>query len=589
VSGLGSGNVWDFTEDRTGTLWTAASGLCRLDAEVECHGVPGSAGAVDITRMRDGWFWFGTGEHGVGSFDPATRRFGDRLPAYGWTIVVHADTAADELWYGGSRLYRARVSGGRVVGEPVEVPTASSWNAMIFDMRRDARGRLWLASRDGLQRWDSATHRFAAVDLPQVQGTTVFSLADDADGWLWLGTAHGLVQFSPETGAARLYRRRDGVRSGEFNRRAALRRRGGEMVFGGVQGLTIFRPEQVNERRAAAPLVFTRWQKATRTGRVEGYFADEPVFEVRPGEHAFTIDFAALTFAAGPDRRYRYRIDGLSADWIETSEPTATYATPPAGRYTLRVQAAAGAAGAWAEPGAALALRVIPPLWATTAFRALLLAVLLGGLRLLHQLRLKQAVATERLRLRIAHDLHDELGAGLSSIALLSDPNGGMTGAQRSQLQRIGQLARDMVTDLRDIVWAIDPDGDRIHDVVARMQDVAGDLLRGVHVTFDLPDAAALAPRIGMAERRDLLRIYKEVLHNIVRHASATAVDIALLVRGDVIELTVVDNGTGFDGSARRAGTGLRSMTERAHQLGWTLELASRPGAGTRVRLVLRK
>jgi signal transduction histidine kinase len=255
------------------------------------------------------------------------------------------------------------------------------------------------------------------------------------------------------------------------------------------------------------------------------------------------------------------------------------------------VQLAGGSEGTWAEPGAALALHVVPPVWSTAWFRTLLLALLLFGLWLLHRLRLRQALATERLRLRISRDLHDEIGAGLSSIALLSDAvtaYGAIDAPQRRQLARIGQSAREMVADLRDIVWAIDPDGDRLHDVVARMQDVADDLLGDMRVRFHAPAASELNARTSMAARRDLLLLYKEILHNIARHANASTVDITLIAAGDVVELVILDGGKGFDTATVRSGTGLRSMRERAARLGGEIELASRPNGGTTVRVTVR-
>jgi signal transduction histidine kinase len=255
------------------------------------------------------------------------------------------------------------------------------------------------------------------------------------------------------------------------------------------------------------------------------------------------------------------------------------------------VQLAGGSEGTWAEPGAALALYVVPPLWSTAGFRTMFVAALLFGLWLLHRLRLRQLLATERLRLRISRDLHDEIGAGLSSIALLSDAvtaNGAIDAPQRKQLARIGQSARAMVGDLRDIVWAIDPDGDRLHDVVARMRDVTDDLLSAVRVHFHAPAASELNARIDMAARRDLLLLYKEILHNVARHANASSVDITLTASGDVVELVILDDGKGFDTDTVRFGTGLRSLHARAAQLGGEFELTSRPNGGTTVRVTVR-
>jgi signal transduction histidine kinase len=145
-----------------------------------------------------------------------------------------------------------------------------------------------------------------------------------------------------------------------------------------------------------------------------------------------------------------------------------------------------------------------------------------------------------------------------------------------------------MVGDLRDIVWSIDPESDRVQDVVGRMRDVTGDLLRDVAVTFRGPEGAQLTQKIGMAARRDLLLLYKEALHNVVRHSRAKSVTIDLRVDGSRLELVVADDGVGFTPRRGASGLGLRSLRERAERLGADLELQSDPGRGTTVRVELQ-
>ena len=323
----------------------------------------------------------------------------------------------------------------------------------------------------------------------------------------------------------------------------------------------------------------------TANGPVETPITSAERVRLEPGDRAFTVEFAELSFAPNPGRRYRYRLEGLTENWIEATDRVANYAAPPPGEYVFRVQAAAGGDGEWSG-GASIILDVIPPFWKTAWFQIAL--VLAAGLLiwLAHQSRLRQAVVAERLRLRISRDLHDEIGAGLSSIALLSDA--GARGNGGLELKRIGESARNMVADLREIVWAIDPGADRTADVVSRMRDVAASLLHDVKVTFDV-HAVDASGRITMEVRRDLLLLYKEILHNIAKHAEATEVHITLQVHRGSLELTVADNGVGFSPNGSRAGTGLKSLTERAGRLGGELQLDSEPGRGTTVRFRLQR
>ncbi|HEU4828150.1 MAG TPA: two-component regulator propeller domain-containing protein [Gemmatimonadales bacterium] len=587
--GLPHGEIWDFAEDTEGGWWVGTTaGLCRMEESgPRCVRRLGRSFPVaDIAPTADGWFWLAMGGPTAVAFHPATGQFGDTLSVPHAVITAFADTTTGDLWLGGSRVHRAQVHGGRVTRPPEQAPAGLDGADYVFQFARDSRGRFWMASDRGLQRWDPRIGRFASPQGIDLAGTSVFSILEDDTGRLWLGTAHGLVHYSPETGRTRRYGRADGIPSGEFNRRAALRRRSGEMVFGGVAGLTVFDPEVVTGRRPPPPLVITRLQTVTAAGPANLHATTESPAILGPEDRSLTVEFAALTFLPGPVRRYRHRLEGLSPDWTVSTDHRVTIPTPPPGRYRLLVQTAAGGEG-WGAPGLVFPFEVTPPFWGTRRFRlavgTLLLALLWAG----HRFRLRNAVATERLRLRIARDLHDEIGAGLSSIALISDAIGSAAGVppgERHRLQRIGGSARGMVADLRDIVWAIDPGEDRLYDVIERTRDVASDLLPGVRITFHGPPPEQMARRIGLVQRRDLLRLYKEALHNVARHAQAGNVDISISVSGSAIELTITDDGMGFEPGTVRAGTGLASMRERARTLGGTLEITSAPGRGTIVK-----
>jgi signal transduction histidine kinase len=504
------------------------------------------------------------------------------VPVGGEEYNVHAEPA--HLWIGGTAVYRGALSSGGLVAPLEHIATSTPQKRRVWDFHRDESNVLWIGSDDGLLRWEPQRQSFEPLGLPDLRNVTVFSIESDGRGWLWLGTSHGLIQFSPQRGLVRRFRRQDGVLNGEFNRQASLRRRNGEMLFGGVDGITRFHPDSLTIDEGPPPVVFTSWRKVTRDGLSRA--ALDGVREVRlnPGDRAFTIEFAALTFTSGPPRHYRFRLENMSDGWIESSDHVVTYATPPPGRYVFRVQAAGGADGGWHEPGSTIDLVVVPAFWATTWFRVLMAAAFVSVLWGLHLLRLQRAVETERIRMQISRDLHDEIGAGLSSIALMSDSvtmTSRIASGDRSQLQTIARTARDMVADLRDIVWAIDPDSDRLSDIVTRMRDTTSALLHDVSITFQVSPQRDLSRVIGMAARRDLFLIFKELLHNVARHSGARNVRIELQSTAHELRLVVADDGVGFTPAELQSGTGLKSMRERASRLGGDLQLSSEPGKGT--------
>ncbi len=580
--------MWGVVEDDTGAHWFATRvGLCVLERDgLRCHRPPADdAGVFQIVRDRSGWLWLASSS-GVYSFEPAARRFHEALDLIATALHVDDD---GHLWVAAAGVWRAPVRNGRVTGPAEFMGAPSSAHDLIYAFHRDRAGKLFVGSAGGLQLWHSERRMLEQISLPALAGITVFSMTEDLEGRLWLGTSHGLALYSPETGRVRRFRRLDDRGNVEFNRRAALRLSGGDLVFGGTQGLTFVRPSLVTAVREPPPVVFVGWSAARARGPAREPLDGVSELELHTTDRGITIQYAALTFAHGAVAQYRYRLEGIDPDWIETSSRSLSYGSLPKGRFILRVQAATGD-GVWHEPGAQLRLHVHPAFWQTAWFGTLAAVLLLAGTWALHRLRLQRVVATERLRLRISRDLHDEIGAGLSSIALLSDRvsrHAAMGGTERATIERIGQSARRMVGDLRDIVWAIDPEADRWKDVVARMRDVADGLLPGVRIRFNAPPGDELAGSVRMSSRRDLLLIYNELLHNIARHAGASAVEIWFHIDRDRVELIVEDDGRGFDADRVRNGTGLRSMQERAERLNGRLDFTRREAGGIRSRLLL--
>ena len=191
------------------------------------------------------------------------------------------------------------------------------------------------------------------------------------------------------------------------------------------------------------------------------------------------------------------------------------------------------------------------------------------------------------MRTRIATDLHDDIGANLTRIALLSET--AKQGAQEDgPLASIARIARESVGSMSDIVWAINPKRESLLDLTRRMRQHADEVFaqRGIELHFTAPDAAD-ARKLGVDVRRDLLLMFKEAVNNAVRHSRTSRVDIDLRVQDARLLLTVADNGVGFDTSNESEGHGLTSMQRRAQRLKGTLDIRSAIGGGTTVLIAI--
>jgi signal transduction histidine kinase len=210
-----------------------------------------------------------------------------------------------------------------------------------------------------------------------------------------------------------------------------------------------------------------------------------------------------------------------------------------------------------------------------------------------YRYRVAQLLKLERMRTRIATDLHDDIGANLTRISILSEVARRQGGDGASpiggSLQAIAEIARESVASMSDIVWAINPQRDSLIDLTRKMRQHAEEVfvLRGIELKFSAPDTAPDL-KIGVDVRRDLYLVFKEAVNNAARHSDCVRADIELRVEEARLILTISDNGRGFDPEARTEGAGLLSMRRRAADLGGELSLESRIGAGSRVRLTIR-
>ena len=219
-----------------------------------------------------------------------------------------------------------------------------------------------------------------------------------------------------------------------------------------------------------------------------------------------------------------------------------------------------------------------------------MLGMAVGLLVLAHRYRLSKALEIERMRLRIASDLHDDIGSSLGSIALSSDLMQKGVVAEEGmswQLQTISKLARETAEHLRDIVWMINPANDRFDFFVLKLKDEAAVLLQGTEWDFQFQNAG-VSTRLDMEVKHNIFLIFKEVLHNIVRHAEANEVAIKGHIYEDRLVLKIKDNGKGFDPTLRYDGQGLRNVHRRARVIGGRVSIDSHPQSGTVTTLVVK-
>jgi len=359
----------------------------------------------------------------------------------------------------------------------------------------------------------------------------------------------------------------------------------GWIYCGGVGGLTWFHPDSVRDNRTPPQIVITGF-------KILGEHSPLPArgrvaITLDHDHNTFSFEFAALDYGDPQRNQFMYLLEGADNDWVPAgTNRTVTYANVGPGDYVLRVRAS-NSDGVWNETGLSLPIVIEPPFWQTWWFRGVAL-ILLGALAYGgYRYRLAKVLALERFRLRIANDLHDDIGSDLSGLALESDliarrlPEGDQG---RKRLQTVARTIRSAADNLRDVVWIVSPDQDRVQDLVERIREVAAKMLAGIQYEFRCTGVVLSGP-LDVEFKRHVLMMFKEMLHNVVCHARASRVDVEFEHGRGRIRLCVRDDGVGFDPSGAHSGRGLRSLRARASAIGGTVRIESTLGHGTVVCL----
>jgi ligand-binding sensor domain-containing protein/signal transduction histidine kinase len=563
------GNVFRVFEDSRGDIWWSTSG----------HIVNGLArwnqalGKIEI-------FSEGDGLPPLRSNTPT----GFNLP------TAFVEDRHGTLWFGFQSGGLARRKGDRFE----YFPTSYSPIGRMRSSYRDNKSRLWFGSSTGVWRLDDPDAAKPVLRQYTVtkglSSDTVFSVTGDLQDRIYVGTAKGLDRLDPESGQVEHLSSADGFPAGVVQ--AAYRDKEGNLWFATRQGVArVGLPREFGSETLPAVRITTIKVRGNERPLSAGGEATLASMQFAPDEDQIQFDFVAPNFRGDTDLLYQYRLEGTrSQEW---SPPSTTrsinFASLPAGSYRFVVRAVSSQGAVNAAP-ATVTFRILPPFWMTWWFRAAMGLIVIATVYALYRYRMAVILERERLRFRIATDLHDDIGSSLSSIAIWSDV--AVRQAERvdkqmiQPLQQIGMVSREVIDSVSDIVWAINPRHDRFTDLASRMRRHVGDLAAAVpfSISFEIEGNEREA-NVGPVFRREVFLIFKEALNNVVRHSECTKCAASLRLTSGWMTLEISDNGKGFDTKTTGDGNGLDSMRRRAEDLGGTLRIASAPSQATLIEL----
>jgi signal transduction histidine kinase/ligand-binding sensor domain-containing protein len=601
-SGIGWGWSWSqiIAHSRSGDWWLATgSGLLRyrkrLDNIPRLQGPEVGLPAGSTFRVFEdssGAIWaskLGMENHGLYRRDPTTGRFetldeSRGLPSLGEHAncpAVFAEDGAGQVWIGMLEGGLVRFRGGKFQQFPTAAGAPDRGVCALFIDRQD---RLWIATRrKGLLRVDdpsAADPVFSAYTKTNgLSSNTVLALAEDSTGRIYAASGSCVDRLDPATGRIHHFTSADGLLPGEF--KVAFRDRNGAIWFGGDQGLVRFEPQRDERMSLPAVLIYSiRINGEPRP--ISDLGETEPaLLSLSPSERQVQVDFGGFRH----DLLYQTRLSGVDGDWTRPSPSRSIhYLSLAPGNYELSIRAVGGDGSVSPAP-ARVRFEIAAPVWQRWWFLLAGAAVLSAIVYAAHRYHLAQAVALERVRTRIASDLHDDIGSNLSVISGLSEvlrqQAHGIAPQMADPLSLISEVSSRSMEAMADIVWAIDPRKDRLRDLAQRMRRWASDALAGrpIELNFIAPEDDL---SLDAEMRREIYLVFKEAVHNIVRHSGCTRMSVSLRKEGSALVLHVEDNGKGFVPSQATQGQGLASIRRRAARLGGEVRIQSGTG-GTSV------
>lgn len=460
----------------------------------------------------------------------------------------------------------------------------------------DSRGWLWIGLRfkgvsvtkdTGAKNPSFINYSF---EKDQLSSNAVRSITEDDAGRIYFATDRGLDRYDPNKNLWTHFTKKDGFAGSMIY--SVLNDSRGFIWAGTEGGLSRFDPRQEKIPNITLPIYLSRVQIAGENLALPETGTDfiKPL-ELSSSGNNLTLGFVAPNFQNQENVFYQYKLSNVDAVW---SKPTklrvVTFARLAAGEYRFLVRAVDNHGLTSVKP-AVFEFRILPPIWRRGWFFALMSLFAAVVIYLIYRNRLARFLELERIRTRIATDLHDDIGANLTRISLMSEVAKQKSVDENSNLlASIADIARESVSSMNDIVWAISPEHDRLLDLTRRMRLHAEDVfaLCDIYLEFNAP-VSVRDIQLGVNVRHDLLLIFKEAVNNAARHSACSKVKINFILENGILKLGIKDNGKGFDPNSEYDGQGLRSMARRAESLGGDLKIESDGGTSVKLRLPLRK
>jgi len=590
----------DISRGKTGYWMTATPGFYHLDENLKPIDIISLTNAgkqeyfTAICEDQQGLIWLGDARrNGIKTYNQVTKELKRYLDSDTSAVDISgSDTrqiiedAKGDIWIATLPLvhYSRKKNSFEAIRIDSTLYNTDEANN-ILSLCIDRKGILWVGTLAGLYFFETATNKLQPVTLPEYISPQIQRITTDKDNALWLNTQSGIVIYDQQKKSFNILDKKSGLPM-EVASNDLITRENGEVITGYDGGIMVIQPSLLQFNQSFPS---PEWTSII--------IDNDPVSSKWKGKtpellynQSIAFSFISPSYDNPEKHHYAAQLMGIDKDWRDLGNNTSQrFSNLPAGTYEFRVRVAT-ADGTWNEKYLSYSFIVNPPFWKTWWFISFCALILLTAAWGLYRYRLQAALRMEKLRTRIATDLHDDIGATLSSITMYSESIRGPVKEQIPQLEpilnKIGETSRNMISSMSDIVWAINPANDAGEKLVQRMESYARDIcaVKQVSLLFEA-DEKLKDLNLSLELRKNIYLIFKEALNNALKYAEATQINIQITGKQNQLLLQVSDNGKGFEETRSDKGNGLKNMEMRAKEIHALLNISSDSNKGTMVEL----
>ena len=595
-----------FCHDPDGRFWIATthSGLWCFDPKSkQMHAITAKKGDLNIldlnsTVMRcdkNGILWIGTMSSGLLRCDTRNPVI-ETIPEIRNRVDGLTFSSDGSLWIqeGRFKLHRFDTKTHQIISYGSENRTNESQIRSISDVCQGPQGKMFISTlKNGiLEIQNGQINKVSGLEHLQ----NIHSIYADSSANLWMLSSNRLIRYDRVSRKTQNFSTENGL-SGNLGYSHFIPVSNSEVWFQTEDGIFAIQTDFIPTTKSNYQLILNSIKLFDTEIAGAGKISTKQGIQLNHTENYLTFEFQAIAFHQQEDLQYAYMLEGLDPNWVESgNRHFASYQALPPGNYRFRVKVSDGVNG-WETEELILPVEIIPAWWQTWAFRIVLSILFIGLIGLLIRYyatrklrkrlqRFEQLQEIEQIRNRIARDIHDEIGSGLSKIALLS---GGLERKAKNDLelvktsQRVRQLSREVIRSMGEIIWAVNPGNDEVSSLISYVRSYLNQFSEEsnirVHSELITENPEYLQSRLRPELKRNLLMILKESLNNILKHANASEVDVHLEFRNKHILLLIRDNGNGIKSTPDfRHGNGMKNMQKRATELNGNLDIQESDG-----------